>query len=197
MDDVVAAVTAMLLVAVDGELERFKKCVEAVDRLIGDGIAAIIENTKDDYGKGVIHFAAGGGNVEVLKYLIKEIKLDVNVKDNSGVTPLSWAAIEGHYAAVEYLLEMGANPEMPDNSNCTPLHHSAMKGHKDVIPLLLSKGINVDVTNELGSPLQFAATHGLHDTVKVLLDHGANVSSIYLLFINRCGFLYSKYSSDI
>ncbi|KAI3836704.1 hypothetical protein MKX03_007333 [Papaver bracteatum] len=77
-------------------------------------------------------------------------------------------------AAVEYLLQMGANPEIPDESSCTSLHHAAMKGHKDVISLLLSKGINVDVTSELGSPLQYAASLDLHDTVKVLLDHGAN-----------------------
>ncbi|KAI3861127.1 hypothetical protein MKX03_001153 [Papaver bracteatum] len=89
MDVAVAAATAMFPGAIDGELERFKKCVEAIDRLIGDGIASIVENSKDDYGKGVIHFAAGGGNVEVLKYLIKEFKLDVNVRDNSGIV-IGW-----------------------------------------------------------------------------------------------------------
>ncbi|KAI3930891.1 hypothetical protein MKX01_006943 [Papaver californicum] len=135
MDDVITAATAMFLDAVHGELERFKKCAEGLNRLIGDGIAATVENTEDDDGKRVIHAAAAGGNVEVLKYLIEEIKLDVDVKDNSGVTPLSWAAIEGRLAAMEYLLEMGANPEMSDDSNSTPLHHAAMKGHKDVIPL--------------------------------------------------------------
>ncbi|RZC85822.1 hypothetical protein C5167_026494 [Papaver somniferum] len=66
------------------------------------------------------------------------------------VTPLSWESIEGRLAAVEYLLEMGANPKIPDELNCTALHHAAMKGHKDDIPLLFSKGINVDVTSELG-----------------------------------------------
>ncbi|KAI3834075.1 hypothetical protein MKW92_007777, partial [Papaver armeniacum] len=93
-------------------------------------------------------------------------------------TPLAWATIEGRLAAVDYLLKMGANPEIPDDSNCSPLHHAAIKGHKEIIPLLLSKGINVDVANEHGSPLIFAAAHGYHDTVKVLLDHGANPNLI-------------------
>ncbi|RZC75466.1 hypothetical protein C5167_050944 [Papaver somniferum] len=41
---------------------------------------------------------------------------------------LSWVAIEGRLAAVEYLLEMGANPEIPDDSTCSLLHHAALKG---------------------------------------------------------------------
>ncbi|MCL7042842.1 hypothetical protein MKW94_029528 [Papaver nudicaule] len=37
-------------------------------------------------------------------------------------------ANEGHLAAVEYLLQMGANPEIPNDSNASPLHHVAMRG---------------------------------------------------------------------
>ncbi|RZC85823.1 hypothetical protein C5167_026495 [Papaver somniferum] len=39
--------------AAHGELERFKKCAEALDRLIGDGIAETVKNTKSDDGKRV------------------------------------------------------------------------------------------------------------------------------------------------
>ncbi|RZC92944.1 hypothetical protein C5167_036190 [Papaver somniferum] len=64
--------------------------------------------------------------------------------------------------------------------------------HNDIIPLLLPKGINVDVSNGNGSPLQYAAVASKYDIVKVLLDHGANVSSIYLLFMNRRGILINE-----
>lgn len=46
----------------------------------------------------------------------------------AGETPLSLAAIKGRSAALEYLLEIGASPEMVDDFNCSPLHHAAVKG---------------------------------------------------------------------
>ncbi|KAI3855882.1 hypothetical protein MKX03_011537 [Papaver bracteatum] len=160
-----------------GQLNLLKQFALGLDPLHGDGIAEIIENTKDGDGKRAIHFAASGGSVEVLKYLIEELKLEIDVKDGSGKTPLSRASIEGRLAAVEYLLEMGANPEITDGSNCTPLHYAAIKGHKEILSLFLSKGSNVDVMNDFVSPLQYAATFGDHDSVKILLDHGANWAS--------------------
>ncbi|KAI3855883.1 hypothetical protein MKX03_011538 [Papaver bracteatum] len=136
-------------------------------------------NTKDGEGRRAVHFAASGVSVEVLKYLIQEMGVDIEVRDGRGETPLSLAAIKGRLAAVEYLLEIGASPEMVDDFNCSPLHHAAVKGHNNVIPLLLSKGINVDITNDFGSPLQYAATAGKHNTVKLLLDHGANPNLVF------------------
>ncbi|KAI3894355.1 hypothetical protein MKX03_001746, partial [Papaver bracteatum] len=179
MEHIPAAITVFLNAAHVGKLKRLKKFAAALDHVLGDGIPAIVENTKNEDGRRVIHFAATGGKINILKYLIEDMRLDVDVKDGRGETPLSRAAIEGRLAAVEYLLEMGANPEIPDDSNISPLHHAAMKGHKDVIPLLLSKGIDVDVTNDFGSPLHYAASTGEHDTVKVLLDHGANPNLVF------------------
>ncbi|KAI3854005.1 hypothetical protein MKX03_016510 [Papaver bracteatum] len=176
MEYIPAATDIFLNAAHVGELKKLKKFAAALDHVVGDGIPAIFKNTKDYDGKHVVHYAASGGRLNVLKYLIEEIRVDIHIKDGSGETPLSWAAIEGHLAAVVYLLQMGANPGIPNDSNVTPLHHVALKGHTDIIPLLLSKGINVDVTNNFTSPLQCAATFGRHDTVKFLLDHGANAA---------------------
>ncbi|MCL7027856.1 hypothetical protein MKW94_020669, partial [Papaver nudicaule] len=177
MEDIEAATKTLLQAADDGELKRLKKTAAAIDRVFGGGgVAAVIENTKDDHGRGAIHYAATGGSVNVLKYLIQEIKIDVNLRDGDGATPLFRATIRGHLAAVEYLLGMGANPELRDHGNLNPLHFAALKGHghEHIIPLLLSKGIDVDDTNHYGSPLHYAASFGTPETVKVLLDHGAN-----------------------
>ncbi|MCL7027877.1 hypothetical protein MKW94_012391, partial [Papaver nudicaule] len=87
----------------------------------------ILENTKDGDERRAIHYAACGGRLNILKYLIEDMSVSIDVKDGSGQTPLSRAAREGRLAAVEYLLQMGANPEIPDDSNASPLHHVAMK----------------------------------------------------------------------
>ncbi|XP_026431166.1 serine/threonine-protein phosphatase 6 regulatory ankyrin repeat subunit B-like [Papaver somniferum] len=171
--------TQLLSAAYDGKLEQLKRFASELDEVTGDGISTILGNTKDGNGRRAIHHAASGGKLDVLKYLIEEIKLDVDVKDGRGETPLSWAAIEGCVAAVEYLLQMGVNPEIRNERNMNSLHHAAMQGHKDIIPLLLSKGINVDDTDDFGSALQYAAGGDKHDTLKVLLDHGANPNLVF------------------
>ncbi|KAI3875363.1 hypothetical protein MKW98_000040 [Papaver atlanticum] len=160
MDHIAAATAIFLSVAGGGELNLLKESAATLDRLVGVGIPAILENTKDGRGRRAIHYAAIGGKFKC-------------------ITSLSDAAVEGHLAAVEYLLEMGASPEILHHSNCTSLHHVALKGHGDTITMLLSKGINVDITNELGSPLQYATLAGKHDTVKVLLDNGANPNLVF------------------
>ncbi|RZC47890.1 hypothetical protein C5167_040838 [Papaver somniferum] len=128
MENNPAATKMFLNAAQVGELKILKHFALALDRLHGDGIAAVIGNTKDGEGRRAVHFAASGGSVEVLKYLIQEMGVDIEVRDGRGETPLSLAAIKGRSAALEYLLEIGASPEMVDDFNCSPLHHAAVKG---------------------------------------------------------------------
>ncbi|KAI3848017.1 hypothetical protein MKX03_001129, partial [Papaver bracteatum] len=181
MDPTAVATFKFLNAANDGKLKRFKKYAAALDQLLGTGIPEIMENTQnDELGRRAIHMAAFGGRVNILKYLIEEIKVNIDVKAACGETPLGYASVAGHLAVVQYLLEMGANPEiLDDDSNKGPLHLVAIKGYKDIIPLLLSKGISVDVTDDFGTPLHHAANAGEHDTVKVLLDHGANPNFVF------------------
>ncbi|OVA06696.1 Tetratricopeptide TPR-1 [Macleaya cordata] len=164
--------TVLLNAAHVGKLKRLKKFAALLDD--GKGIARTVSSIKDEDGRGALHFAASRGNLNICKYLIEELKLDVDVKDGTGETPLARATIEGRLSTVEYLLEKGANPEISDDENVTPLHCAAMRGHKEIITLLLSRGINVDVINDFGTPLQYAVATGNHEAVKVLLDYHAN-----------------------
>ncbi|RZC87577.1 hypothetical protein C5167_036118 [Papaver somniferum] len=79
--------TILLNAAFEGDLERLKKSASEVDSVDGDGLATVFRNTKDEDGRCALHHAAAGGKLDVLKYLIEEIKLidDIDVKDNSVV----------------------------------------------------------------------------------------------------------------
>jgi uncharacterized protein len=50
-----------------------------------------------------------GARFDAVKYLIEEVGLDVNVKDNQGYTPLHGAALTADHDVITYLVAMGAD----------------------------------------------------------------------------------------
>ncbi|CAK7210845.1 hypothetical protein SBRCBS47491_000916 [Sporothrix bragantina] len=105
---------------------------------------------------------------------------DVEVKDNCGMSPLSFAAEGGHEAVTRLLLEKGADVEAKDNyDGWTPLLLAAKQGHEAVARLLLENGANVDAKDEDGqTPLSFAAEEGHEAVARLLLENGADVEVI-------------------
>ncbi|KAI3987392.1 hypothetical protein MKX01_042396 [Papaver californicum] len=114
--------------AYTGDFDRFKWL--ALNHADDEGIAVAksIGKVKDEDGKGCLHFAAAGGSLEVCKYLIEKLKLDVDSKDGNGITPLYHASIKGHLDTVTYLLEKGAKPDASNDAFVTPLHYAAKSG---------------------------------------------------------------------
>ncbi|XP_026379117.1 ankyrin-3-like isoform X2 [Papaver somniferum] len=162
--------------AYTGELDLFKMIASSYDKR-GNGLAKTIQRLVDGDGRGSLAFAAAGGRVNVCSYLLEELKLDVDVKDDAGVTPLSYGAVKGYLNTVEYLLEQGANPDGSTDPDCTtntPLHYAVLGGDREIQTLLLSKGIRIDVATRSGTALSYAALLGQIDAVKVLLDHHAD-----------------------
>ena len=56
-----------------------------------------------------MHNAASRGDLETIRYLHENFKLDLNVKDAMGFTPLHDASINGKISVVRYLVENGAS----------------------------------------------------------------------------------------
>ncbi|KND87822.1 Ankyrin repeat domain-containing protein 50 [Tolypocladium ophioglossoides CBS 100239] len=75
-------------------------------------------------------------NTAVIKLLLGRVNVELSDKD--GRTPLSWAVEEGNDAVIKLLLEKGANAESSDTEGRTPLSLAADQGHEDVIKLLQS-----------------------------------------------------------
>ncbi|XP_030959709.1 ankyrin repeat, PH and SEC7 domain containing protein secG [Quercus lobata] len=155
-----------------GNLDLLKNLAGQLDE--GKGLARTVADIKDANKRGALHFAAREGQTEVCKYLLEELKLDVDSKDEEGETPLIHAARQGHTDTAKYLLEGGANPTIPSDLGATALHHSAGIGEIKLLKILLSKVVDVDSQSDAGTPLIWAAGHGQPDAVKVLLEHHAN-----------------------
>lgn len=51
----------------------------------GKGLSRTVADIKDANKRGALHFAAREGQTEVCKYLLEELKLDVDSKDEEGI----------------------------------------------------------------------------------------------------------------
>ena len=63
--------------------------------------------------------------------------LDVNLKDDIGLTQLHYAAEYNNLALTMFLLENGADVNIQDFSGVSPLHFSANHNHTEVVKILL------------------------------------------------------------
>ena len=93
--------------------------------------------------------------------LVEQLALgaDLDAQDPTfGVTPLVWAAMQGHDAATRELLRRGADVNAPNRDGSTPLHGAAFMGRASTIALLLDNGAKVNAQNHNDeTPLDSAA----------------------------------------
>ncbi|XP_021321799.1 serine/threonine-protein phosphatase 6 regulatory ankyrin repeat subunit A [Sorghum bicolor] len=138
-----------------------------------------LREAKGDKGRNALHAAAAGDHLDVCRFLVEELGLNVNYTTEEGMSPVHFAATAGSMCVLKYLLECGVDPAMPDSSRgCTPLHCAAEEGRCEAVRLLLSKGIDVDPVNYRGTPLHLAVSKDQDQVVKILLEHGADPNKV-------------------
>jgi ankyrin repeat protein len=171
-------VQQILNAACTGNLEFLKNVAKQLDE--GKDLTKTVESIKDANKRGALHFAAREGQTEICRYLLEELKLNADAKDETGDTPLVHAARQGQIETVKYLLEQGADPNIASELGATALHHAAGTGEIELLKELLSRGVPVDSESESGTPLIWAAGHDQKNAVEVLLEHNANVNFVYI-----------------
>uniref|UniRef100_A0ACD6A0G3 Uncharacterized protein n=1 Tax=Avena sativa TaxID=4498 RepID=A0ACD6A0G3_AVESA len=165
-----------LKAAFDGDLRLVKRGARAVGRgAEGRRLAEKLGAVRDGYGNGLLHSAAIGGSLPVCRYLVEDLRLDVDDAGPQGETTLTFAIGRQNVDLVRYFLDQGADVHKVNDSGSTPLNFAAAtRGCCEIVELLLSKGADVDEIHFGGTALHLAANHGLDDTMKVLLDHHAD-----------------------
>nr|XP_020171450.1 putative ankyrin repeat protein RF_0381 [Aegilops tauschii subsp. strangulata] len=163
---------ALMKAAVAGNLDSLKGIVQSLTKGSGDPSAIFSFNID---GVSVLHAAAMFAQLEVSKYLVEELKGDVNAPGyGAGMTPFMVSARSGDVATVKYFLDRGGDLTKADDKGRTVLHHAAAKGCCMVTKFLLSEGVPVDINYGRGTPLFLAAESGQDKTLEILLDHGAD-----------------------
>lgn len=118
--------------------------------------------------------AAWTGDVSTLR----DMNIDVNLKDTVGRTPLHIATEKGNIDVAMFLIENGANVNVADANGNTPLVFIINKtGSPKVTQRLLEKGASVNTQNRTGeTALMYAAWHGYSAIVQLLLENRADVT---------------------
>ena len=115
-----------------GELQDLKEAMK-------DATKDFNVNLVDFGGNTALHLASANGFIEVVKYLVDELHCDINAKNKSLSTPLTWAAFNGQKKVVEFLLEKGVDFDVKNSNGKKPSELAYDNGYYDVSDILLTK----------------------------------------------------------
>lgn len=97
-----------------------------------------------------LHLAASEGHLDIVKYLIEEQKVEVNVGDRHGNTPLFEAISGEHTEVVEYIKSKGGEL-IPRNNDSYDLCEAVLNGDLEKVKALIEKGIDINAPGHQGS----------------------------------------------
>eukprot|EP00742_Colponemidia_sp_Colp-10_P009663 GILJ01010561.1.p1 GENE.GILJ01010561.1~~GILJ01010561.1.p1 ORF type:complete len:842 (-),score=140.48 GILJ01010561.1:205-2730(-) len=128
-----------------------------VAAILDSGLGLTVE-TKNEKDWSCIHFAAMGGHLKLLKFLLSK-GVDVNLVTTEGWTPLQLASYHGLLDAVKELLEQPVDVNARTKIHGTALHCASKQGHVQVVQLLIQKGADPSILDfDEKSALQVAPT---------------------------------------
>ncbi|KAM9311770.1 ankyrin repeat domain-containing protein 16 [Gastrophryne carolinensis] len=107
-------------------VEKKKVCVTTVDKM----------------GAQALHFAAVTGQDQSIQYLVSHLGVDVNERAMSmQMSPLHYAAKEGHMNTLSTLFSLGADLNCRDTKGRLALHMAASGQHAACVGFLLKSGL--------------------------------------------------------
>ena len=147
--------------------------VSEVKSLLKQGVNP---NTVDSKGNPMLVLAIKDKSVGVTALLLSDKRIDVDLSNKYGETPLMIASIEGDLPMVKTLVNQ--KNAMVEHIGWTPLHYACTKGNLEVAQFLVANGATVDSQSLNGTtPLMMAVQSGNEQLVKFLLDKGADLKT--------------------
>lgn len=144
----------------------------------------------DKAGMTAMHTASEKGDLDMVRALVDEYGVDVNLMSTRRISPLMCAAAAWKTDIVEYLLERGADPHTVTQSGhnvlCLLLNPDPRMVAKEyfrtpdaphgIVRMLLERGVdpNSRLARSSFTALHMAIIQNLPDIMELLLDHGAD-----------------------
>ncbi|XP_050389828.1 uncharacterized protein LOC126808845 [Patella vulgata] len=155
--------------------------------------------TVNNNNMGLLQVSCQGGTIGTVKYLVNEIGLDVNYKDNSGWTTAMDCSISdiNPISKLKFLSLKGASLHAVDNNNKSLLHVSCLDGTVETVEYLVNEiGLDVNHENNKGkTPAMFCSMSNINSIkkLKILSAKGVsfrvvdNNNNSLLHFSSACG----------
>jgi len=161
--------TALIAAATAVDRSALRALIAAgaqVDRMSG-GLTALLAATRDSY----------AGRVDAVMTLLSN-GADPNLADESGNTPLHFAALTREASVAHCLLDAGARMDAINREYITPLALACEAGNWVVVEFLIKQGARADVADATPALLFAAAVDGDDPRgVKLLLKSRAKVNA--------------------
>ena len=106
--------------------------------------------------------ADGPGEHAVLQ---RKDLIDVELEDEIGLvcTPVQAATVQGHFRVVLFLVQKGADVNIPAHGGNTALHYACMKSYVGLASFLVESGAALDARNDEGKVPADVAEDGMKD----------------------------------
>ncbi len=122
-----------------------------------------------------LHLAVFSINHKKVVQMLVAKGADVNARAGSGATPLYFAVMRGQKDDVEFLLDHGANPNLPDAYTNSILDVALHMQYTSLVEPLVNKGADVNYQdNGPHRPLTYALQMDDHHAADILKAHGAH-----------------------
>lgn len=132
-------------------LASYYRYSDIVSMLLNYGADIMARDSVDD--AMAIHIASARGYSDVISVILdssaaRNSGADIaNIGDNSGTTPLMWAAMNNQVSAMSVLIRYNADINMQDDDGWTPLHFAAASDSYRAAELLLKNNADVNIAD--------------------------------------------------
>ena len=119
------------------------------------------------------------GDLRSVKYLVEETKVDTEIQNETGNTPLHIASWCSHIEIVKYLVEEAkVDTGVQNVYGSTPLHSASKYGQLKIVKYLVEETkVNTETLDKHGdTPLHYASVEGLVEIIKYFIRHDVDTS---------------------
>ena len=152
--------TALIISSSNGYIENVKLFISSNE----NDVNFIINNINP------FTHATNSNNFEVIKYLLNEAEINIDVVDGFGNTALIIACEKGLLEIANYLINNGANVNHQNEQGATPVMKAAEGNNFFVVKLLLEKNIDLTISDFSGRTVREISENNRDKRILKLLN---------------------------